>query len=152
MESPIQIKSLTPNDLELMAGVRDCFCDAFEEQSLYKHKSPSKGYLKKLLASDNFFCIAAINENKVIGALTAYELVKYEQERSEIYIYDLAVHECFRRQGIATKLIENLKTIARKRNAWVVFVQAEYGDDPAIALYNKLGTKESVLHFDISIN
>jgi aminoglycoside 3-N-acetyltransferase I len=33
----------------------------------------------------------------------------------------------------------------------VIFVQADYGDDPAIALYSKLGTREEVLHFDIPV-
>jgi aminoglycoside 3-N-acetyltransferase I len=33
----------------------------------------------------------------------------------------------------------------------VVFVQADRGDDPAIALYTKLGTREDVLHFDIPV-
>ena len=31
----------------------------------------------------------------------------------------------------------------------MVYVQADYGDDPAIALYTKLGTREDVMHFDI---
>ncbi|GAB4198636.1 MAG: hypothetical protein Tsb002_33740 [Wenzhouxiangellaceae bacterium] len=33
--------------------------------------------------------------------------------------------------------------------AWVIFVQADLGDEPAINLYRKLGVQESVLHFDI---
>jgi aminoglycoside 3-N-acetyltransferase I len=36
------------------------------------------------------------------------------------------------------------------RGAWVIYVQADYGDDPAIALYSKLGTREDVMHFDIA--
>jgi aminoglycoside 3-N-acetyltransferase I len=32
-----------------------------------------------------------------------------------------------------------------------MFVQADLGDDPAIALYTKLGSREDVLHFDIAI-
>jgi aminoglycoside 3-N-acetyltransferase I len=32
----------------------------------------------------------------------------------------------------------------------VIFVQADPGDDAAIALYTKLGTREDVLHFDIA--
>ena len=35
--------------------------------------------------------------------------------------------------------------------AYVIFVQADYGDDPAIALYTKLGIREDVMHFDIPI-
>ena len=54
-----------------------------------------------------------------------------------------------RRKGVATRLIEELRSVARERGAWVVFVQADLGDDPAIELYESLGSRESVYHFDI---
>lgn len=57
--------------------------------------------------------------------------------------------EGHRRQGVATALISALKPIAASRNARVIFVQADHWDDPAIALYTKLGDREDVLHFDI---
>jgi predicted N-acetyltransferase YhbS len=82
----------------------------------------------------------------------AYELDKFEQARREVYIYDLAVRAEHRRQGIATALIARLGEIAARRSAWVIYVQADYGDDPAIALYEKLGAREAVLHFDIPVN
>ena len=87
----------------------------------------------------------------MIGGLAAYELVKFEMERSEFYIYDLAVREDRRREGIATALIDELKSIAVAAGAWVIFVQADYGDDPAIALYSKLGRREDVMHYDIDL-
>ena len=55
------------------------------------------------------------------------------------------------REGVATALILELKRIAAARGAYVIFVQADRGDAPAIALYTKLGTAEDVLHFDIPI-
>ena len=61
----------------------------------------------------------------------------------------MAPAEPRRRQGIATALIRRLQEIAEARGAWVVFVQADYGDEPAIALYEKLGEREEVLHFDL---
>ncbi|MDV3257889.1 MAG: GNAT family N-acetyltransferase, partial [Sphingomonas sp.] len=75
---------------------------------------------------------------------------KFEADRSEIYIYDLAVREAWRRRGIATGLIDELRSIARDLGAWVIFVQADPPDMPAIALYEKLGKGEEVLHFDIN--
>ena len=45
--------------------------------------------------------------------------------------------------------IEVDDAIAVERGAFVIFVQADYGDDPAIALYESLGEREEVLHFDI---
>jgi aminoglycoside 3-N-acetyltransferase I len=80
----------------------------------------------------------------------AYELDKLEQARREVYIYDLAVSSTHRRTGVATALIQHLRRIAAERGAWVVYVQADHGDDPAIALYTKLGSREDVLHFDIA--
>ncbi len=43
----------------------------------------------------------------------------------------------YRREGIATALIEELRKIAAARGAYVIFVQADKGteDEPAIALY-----------------
>jgi aminoglycoside 3-N-acetyltransferase I len=68
-----------------------------------------------------------------------------------MYIYDLAVSADHRRQGVATALIEHLREIGAQRGVWVIYVQADYGDDPAIALYEKLGAREKVLHFDIRV-
>ena len=40
--------------------------------------------------------------------------------------------------------------MAREAGASVIFVQADYEDPPAIALYEKLGVRAEVLHFDIA--
>jgi aminoglycoside 3-N-acetyltransferase I len=93
----------------------------------------------------------ALVDGAVVGGLAAYVLEKFEQERSEIYIYDLAVAEHVRRRGIATALIGELRGIAKARGAWVIYVQADRGDEPAIRLYESLGMREDVLHFDISV-
>ena len=69
--------------------------------------------------------------------------------RSEVYIYDLAVDEHRRRQGVATALIAELRKVAGDLGAYGIFVQADRDDEPAIALYTKQGVREDVLHFDI---
>ena len=125
------------------------FSDAFEDPDSYSTRQPSDEYLTKLLGSDTFLAVATLAEGKIVGALAGYVLQKFEQERSEFYIYDLAVAEPFRRQGVATELIQTLKATARRKGIYVIFVQADYGDDPAVALYTKLGSREDVMHFDI---
>jgi aminoglycoside 3-N-acetyltransferase I len=134
-----------------MQGVLDLFALAFEDPVSYSQNRPSGDYLERLLAKDSFIALAASEGDQVVGALVAYTLEKFEQERSEIYIYDLAVAETHRRQGIATAMIEHLKEIAQTRGAWVIYVQADYGDDPAVALHSKLGQREDVMHFDIPL-
>ena len=125
------------------------FGEVFGDAESYLRSQPSDAYIGNLLAGDAFIALVALHDETVVGGLAAYELKKFEQERSEIYIYDLAVREERRRQGIATALIAELKAIARRRGAYVIYVQADYIDPPAIALYTKLGTREDVLHFDI---
>jgi aminoglycoside 3-N-acetyltransferase I len=46
-------------------------------------------------------------------------------------------------------LIREVQNEARAKGAYVVFVQADLEDEPAVALYTKLGVREEVLHFDI---
>ena len=143
------IHVLGPNDLETMRNVLHMFGKAFEDIPTYSHAQPGDAYLARLLGSQTFIALAACKGDEVVGAIAAYELPKFEQERSEIYIYDLAVADAHRREGIATRLIEELRRIAAERGAYVVFVQADHVDAPAIALYSGLGTREDVLHFDI---
>ena len=125
------------------------FADCFDDAENYLSNPPSDEYLTGLLEKDNVVPIIALVDGTVVGGLVAYELEKFEQQRSELYIYDLAVDEGYRRQGIATALIEAVRQVARQRKAWVVYVQADYGDEPAVELYSKLGIREDVLHFDI---
>ena len=146
----LAIRSLGPHDVALMEALASTFGEAFDDVATYCRARPSPTYLERLLGSECFIALAALEGGGVVGGLTAYELQKFEQERSEIYIYDLAVAETHRRRGIATALIAELKNMARARGAWIVFVQADLGDAPAIALYTKLGTREDVLHFDIA--
>jgi aminoglycoside 3-N-acetyltransferase I len=137
-----------------MNDLLSTFGEVFDEMDTYTEKRPRADYINRLLDSDTFVALVALDGQRVVGGLAAYELIKFEQERSEFYIYDLAITLSYRRKGIATALIEKLKTIAAARGAYVIFVQADTDieDQPAIALYTKLGIREEVLHFDIAVN
>lgn len=150
---PLDIRHLTPNDIPLLEELLTTFGEAFNDVDTYTANRPGEGYLRQLLGGESFIALAALKNGAVVGGIAAYELRKFEQERSEIYIYDLAVALEHRRKGIATALIEKLKEIAAGRGAYVIFVQADTGieDEPAIALYTKLGKREDVLHFDIAV-
>lgn len=145
------IRRLRSADVALMQAANRLFADVFGEEAYHGPPAGPK-HLEQLLADDRFIALTAQMNGEMAGALAAYELVKFEAERSEIYIYDLAVIERYRRRGVATALIEELKSVARDKGAWVIFVQADPPDAPAVALYDKLGTREEVLHFDISVS
>jgi aminoglycoside 3-N-acetyltransferase I len=126
----VEIKVLKTEDVAVMEGMLALFGEAFAEPEIYGGARPGERYLRRLLGSETFIALAAVESAIVVGALAAYELKKFERERSEIYIYDLAVAEPHRRKGIATALIEKLKSIAAARGAYVIFVQADLVDEP----------------------
>ena len=145
------IRQLGAADIATFREMLAVMGEAFEDVLTYTRAQPDDAYLTRLLSGSSFVALAAIADGRVIGGLAAYELQKFEQARSEFYIYDLAVDEAHRRMGVATALIEGLKPIAAARGAYVIFVQADPPDEPAVRLYTKLGIREDVLHFDIAV-
>jgi aminoglycoside 3-N-acetyltransferase I len=150
MNKPFDVRVLGAKDTASMRAMLSMFGKAFAEAATYTAQQPDDAYLGRLLSSSTFVAVAALSGGEVIGGIAAYVLPKFEQARSELYIYDLAVDEAHRRQGVATAMIRELQDFAARQGAYVIFVQADPGDEPAIALYTKLGVREDVLHFDIS--
>lgn len=149
----VKIVHLTKNDAALLQSINAMFGEVFDDEASYSANKPSLSYLQSLLSTSSFIALAAVDGETVVGAIVAYELQKFEQQRSEIYIYDLAVVSAYRRKGVATALIQELKTIGASHGAYVIYVQADKGeeDQAAIELYSKLGTMEDVFHFDIAV-
>jgi len=149
MNQAIHVRALGSEDVAAMRAMLRMFGNAFGEPETYTAAQPDDAYLKQLLSSSAFVAIAAFEESNVIGGIAAYVLPKFEQARTELYIYDLAVEEANRRSGVATAMIGELKKVAAARGIYVIYVQADHGDEAAIALYTKRGVREDVLHFDI---
>ena len=148
MTQPTTTRALSASDIEAFRSLLAIFGSAFSDRETYLSAQPDDSYLRRLLASDTFIAVATFAGTVPIGGLAAYVLPKFEQARNEIYIYDLAVHDRHRRQGVATALITELRRLAVERGVYAIYVQADYGDDAAIALYTKLGKREDVMHFD----
>ena len=118
------------------------FSVEFGDVATYSKHQPDSDYLGNLPVVRHSSRLLPSTKKRLL-ALAAYVLPKFEQARSEIYIYDLAVSGEHRRQGIATALINLLK---HEANALLmIYVQADYGDDPAVVLY-KVGHTEEVMH------
>lgn len=148
---PFGVRRLTVDDIAPLRRMLAMFGAAFEDDGTYCAAPPREEYLRDTLGRADFVALTAFKDGAVIGGLVAYELKKFEQERSEIYIYDLAVSQAHRRRGVASALIEHLRIVANELGAYVIYVQADPEDAPAVALYTKLGRREHVLHFDFSV-
>ena len=151
MPPPFTRRRLGPADLVLVRRLNRLFGEAFAEPETYAGAPPDDVYFQDQLGKEHIIVLAALAGETPVGGLVAYEHDKFEQARREVYLYDLAVAAAHRRQGVATALIGELRRIALERCAWAVFVQADHGDDAAIALYGSLGVREDVIHFDVGV-
>ena len=145
-------KRLSAADIPSFEQLLNVFGEAFNDIPTYQNTIPSEAYLRSFLEDEHRIALVALDGETVVGGLVAYVLTKFEQERKEVYIYDLAVAEAHRRRGIATELIRQLKTVAKECGAYVIFVQADKGDTAAIKLYGSLGKPEDVIQFDIKVD
>jgi aminoglycoside 3-N-acetyltransferase I len=138
-EQAWSVRRLHAPDVAAFREMISMFGIAFEDVRTYGARPPSKTYLLAFLGREDAIVMAAFAGDRVIGGLVAYVLTKFEQASD------------YRRRGIARSLIEALKDESAAAGAYVIFVQADPWDGPAIGLYESLGKREDVLHFDIEV-
>jgi aminoglycoside 3-N-acetyltransferase I len=105
-------------------------------------------YLDELLRREDFWAIAALAGDEVVGGLTAHTLPMTRSEAAEVFIYDIAVHADHRRAGVGGLLISTLREAAHAAGGHDVFVSVDAADDEAIAFYRAVGGAQAdVMHF-----
>jgi len=145
--APCKLRRLSGADLPAMRGLLALYAEAFEMPAEYLDKQPDDDWLGHLLQRPDFISLIAEREDgQIIGGLSAYLLQKFEQPRQEIFIYDLAVAEAWRRRGVASQMLGWMCREADRLGAWVIIIEADKGDEPAIQLYHKMASSEEMAH------
>jgi len=141
---PFEIKQLVKEDLSTFKSLINLFNAVFEE----KPAIGNDAHLIKLLDTKSFIAMAAISENEVVGGLTAYGLPMVYSDRSEIFLYDMAVKLEYQRMGIGKGLIQSLKDYCTRNGVKEFFVMAHEEDKHAVEFYHSTGGKsERVINF-----
>jgi len=148
-----QIKKLETSDISLAQQLFILFKRVFDQVDINVLDLPDKKYLQDLLVKNSFCVFVAVADGEVVGGLTAYEFDMYMEKAKEAYLYDLAVHENYRRQGIARSLIIKLQEYAKENNIATIFVEAHAEDIDAIDFYKSINAEmEQVCHFNMVIH
>ena len=96
-------------------------------------------YLQRLLERDDFWVLAALDGDDVLGGISAHALPMTRSESTELFIYDLAVRTDRQRQGIGRTLVTALRVAACDAGVEVCFVPADDEDTHALDFYRALG-------------
>jgi len=144
-----EVVRLHNGDIKRFAKLIELFHEVFESDD---KTFADKTHLQKLLGKEEFIVLAAIQGEKIIGGLTAYEMPLYNSSGSEVYIYDMAVDIEYQRKGIGKGLIAELKKVCINKNIKTIFVEAHATDRYAIDFYRSTGgNPEEVVHFNYEL-
>jgi aminoglycoside 3-N-acetyltransferase I len=146
-----EIKKFGPDDISLAQETFLLFKKVFDGIDITSKELPDEPYLKHLLATPTFHMWGAMADNKIVGGLTAYEFEMYLKKEKEAYLYDLAVDEKYRRQGIARALVDAAKQYAKEHGVSTLLVEAQEEDVGAVEFYHSLNAEmQKVVHFNIN--
>lgn len=142
--SDIKIRKLTEKDVSAFEGLLHLFNHAFEEERTLSDAT----HLSALLKDARFIVIAAFSGEEILGGLTAYELLQYYGNETEIFLYDMAVSPNHQRKGIGKQLLDFLKEYCSQHGIGVFFVLAHEEDTHALEFYRSTGgQREHVANF-----
>jgi len=92
----------------------------------------------RFLAEDGHHLLVAYEDEQPVGFVTGVE-VTHPDKGTEMFLYELAVDEPFRRQGIGRALVEGLAARARAAGCYGMWVLTDEDNEAARATYEGIG-------------
>ena len=135
----VVVRRLSAEDVTLAAATLTMMAEVFEEP----HDELSVAYVGRLLQRSDFWLLAAVLDGAPVGGVSAHALPLTRIESTELFIYDLAVHEEYQRRGIGRVLVQELTAQAAREGIHVAWVPADNEDEHALEFYRSLGAAEA---------
>lgn len=139
----LQIRRLECGDEDLARDTFAMMTSVFDEGAA----DLGAAYLATLLARPDFWAMAALDGEEVVGGLTAHALPMTRSPEAELFIYDLAVRADRQRRGIGRALVLATLDRAKAEGLRAAFVPADDEDAHAIAFYRAIGGRASPVTF-----
>jgi ribosomal protein S18 acetylase RimI-like enzyme len=92
----------------------------------------------RFLAEDGHHLLVAFEDDHAMGFVSGVE-VTHPDKGTEMFLYELAVDEPFRRRGIGRALVERLGALARAAGCYGMWVLTDEDNEAARATYEGTG-------------
>ena len=130
--NPITIRNLGPEDAHVLDRVRPGTFD--------NDIDPSRAWA--FLATRVNELVVALDRGEVIGFASGTVLM-HPDKPTQFFVQEVGVHDDYRRQGIARRLLTRIIELARDRGCEGIWVATEDENAPARALYTAIGGRET---------
>lgn len=98
-------------------------------------------WAERFLTTAGHHLLLAYADGGPIGFVSGVETV-HPDKGTEMFLYELAVAEPYRRRGTGRALVERLAALARERGCYGMWVGVDAGNDAALAAYRSAGGKD----------
>jgi ribosomal protein S18 acetylase RimI-like enzyme len=123
----MKIERMGPEDLERVMAAGSLF-----------DYPPRPDAVNRFLGDPNHHLLIAYSGDVPAGFVSGVA-VTHPDKGTEMFLYELAVDEAHRRQGIGTTLVEALRDLARERGCYGMWVLTDDDNAAAGATYRKAG-------------
>jgi len=106
---------------------------------------PDLATAERFLVTPGHHLLLAFEDETAAGFVSGIELT-HPDKGTEMFLYELAVDEPFRRRGIGRALVEALIRIARDRGCYDMWVLTDDDNEAALATYRTSGTSAESSH------
>jgi ribosomal protein S18 acetylase RimI-like enzyme len=101
---------------------------------------PDRGWTIKFLTVPGHHMLLALVDDAAVGFVTGVETT-HPDKGTEMFLYELAVDERFRRQGIGRALVDALADIAVDAGCYGMWVGTDHDNVAALATYRASGAE-----------
>jgi aminoglycoside 3-N-acetyltransferase I len=119
------------------------------DEAILEHLAEQNPARTALLQDDATIFLVALDGDTPIGFVFGYELPRRHGSAAIFFVYEVDVAAACRRQGVATRLMNELRRICRERGIGEGFVLTDPDNEAANALYAAAGgTRQDVVMWD----
>jgi [ribosomal protein S18]-alanine N-acetyltransferase len=114
--------------------------DVIRAAALFDHP-PIPEATQRFLDDPNHVLFLAYADDAPVGFISGV-LVTHPDKGTEMFLYELSVHEGHRRHGIGTALVTALRNTAREQGCYGMWVLTDADNTAALATYAKGGAND----------
>jgi ribosomal protein S18 acetylase RimI-like enzyme len=126
----VELRWLGPDDVDLVVAA----------SPLFDGPADAAGAADFLARPLHHLCVA-LDGGVPVGFVSGVETT-HPDKGTELFLYELAVDEAWRRRGIGRALVDALAGRARELGCYGMWVATEPGNEAAIATYRAAGSDE----------
>jgi ribosomal protein S18 acetylase RimI-like enzyme len=147
---PVEIREMELRDVAAVFELGQKLFTAEEWPSLYRSWDDHE--LALLFSNDSETCLVAEADGKVVGFALGRVMEKPRSAWRYGWLLWLGVDRRFKRGGIATRLVNQLKGLFIERNARIMLVDTAAKNHGAVTFFRRNGFGQEIRHVYLSQN